>query len=107
MTMHIAPKAHAVDKRDHSAVPCFLRKQTFVVNDDPDMSLSARCQWLDANIYATTSSTPTSWRPRRSSGLKASSRVSAHDQRVRPQPNPLSAVLHGHRVRSYAARRDR
>lgn len=52
MTMHIAPTAHAVDKRDHSAVTCFLRKQTFVVNDAPDMSLSARCQWLDANIYA-------------------------------------------------------
>ena len=28
MTMHIAPTAHAVDKRDHSAVPCFLCKQT-------------------------------------------------------------------------------
>ena len=35
MTMHIAPTAHAVDKRDHSAVPCFLSKQTFAVNDAP------------------------------------------------------------------------
>ncbi len=50
MTMHIAPTAHAVDKRDHSAVPCFLCKQTFVMNDAPDISLSTRCQWLDANI---------------------------------------------------------
>ncbi len=41
-----------MDKRDHSAVPCFLCKQTFAVNDAPDMSLSARCQWLDANIHA-------------------------------------------------------
>ena len=40
-----------MDKRDHSAVPCFLCKQTLAVNDAPDMSLSARCQWLDANIY--------------------------------------------------------
>jgi hypothetical protein len=44
------PTAHAVDMRDHSAVPCFLCKQTFVVNDAPDMSLSARCQWLDEHL---------------------------------------------------------
>jgi hypothetical protein len=52
MIMRIVPTAHVVDKRDHSAVLCLLREQTFAVNDAPDMSLSARCQWLDANIYA-------------------------------------------------------
>ncbi len=40
MTMHTAPAAHAVDKRDYSAVPCFLCKQTFLANDAPDMSPS-------------------------------------------------------------------
>ena len=41
-----------MDKRDHSAVPCFLCKQTFAVNDATDMSVSTRRQWRDANIYA-------------------------------------------------------
>ncbi len=63
MTMRIAPAAHVAHGRGHSEVSCFLCEQTFVVNYAPDMSLSTRCQRLDANIPATTSSTPTSWRP--------------------------------------------
>jgi hypothetical protein len=50
--MRIAPTAHVVNKRDHSEVSCFFCKQAFVVNYAPGMSLSTRCQWLDANIYS-------------------------------------------------------
>jgi hypothetical protein len=32
--------------------PCFFCEQAFVVDYASDVSLSTRCQWLDANIYA-------------------------------------------------------
>ncbi len=50
--MHILPSAHALNRSDHSEVPCFLCKQAFVVNYAPVMSPSSRCQWLDADIHA-------------------------------------------------------
>jgi hypothetical protein len=41
-----------VNRSDHSEVSSFFCEQTFVGNHVPDMSLSPRCQWLDADIHA-------------------------------------------------------
>jgi hypothetical protein len=52
MTMRIAPTARVLNMRDYSEVSCLFCKHTFVVNYAPDMGLSTRVQWLDADIYA-------------------------------------------------------
>jgi hypothetical protein len=78
--MHIPPSARAVHWSDHSEVSCFLCEQTFVVNYAPDMSLSTRCQWFDADTHVHDECDADELAPQTVEWAEASSPVPARDQ---------------------------